>query len=210
MTSELPEVVFERLIFEASDSRRRRSLEAINEACKIAASLEVKDFSYRALLAMGQARGLAVPSEKSIVNPTGEHYRLLIHAWKQASMPAPTHQFSDALSWVLSIEDPVLKLNVSLLVKELKALKSKMRRQLSSGMTPIFLGAVEGKTPETYFRLREVEISALRFAIDEDNLRQMGQIIGPRGEVSDSKGRIIQKPGFRDAIEKVLTLEREE
>jgi len=125
-------------------------------------------------------------------------------------MPAPTHQFSDALSWVLSIEDPVLKLNVSLLVKELKALKSKMRRQLSSGMTPIFLGAVEGKTPETYFRLREVEISALRFAIDEDNLRQMGQIIGPRGEVSDSKGRIIQKPGFRDAIEKVLTLERGE
>jgi hypothetical protein len=37
----------------------------------------------------------------------------------------------------------------------------------------------------------------------------MGQTIGPRGEVSDSKGRIIQKPGFRDAIEKVLTLERE-
>ena len=90
MTDQLvsPQDTYERLMREASDSRRKRSLEAINEACRLLHERHSSDFSYKTIITLGKDRGLPVPGEKSIVNTTGEHYRELIQAWKLASLPA--------------------------------------------------------------------------------------------------------------------------
>jgi len=47
----------------------------------------------------------------------------------------------------------------------------------------------------------------LKAAIDPASLGLVGLSIGSRGELVDAKGRTIHKPGFRDAIEKVLAVQ---
>ncbi|MCY1305718.1 hypothetical protein D9M70_555410 [compost metagenome] len=56
-------------------------------------------------------------------------------------------------------------------------------------------------------RLNDAELAALKAAIDPAALRLVGLSVGGRGEVVDAKGRKIHKPGFRDAIEKILALQ---
>ncbi|HCB42879.1 MAG TPA: hypothetical protein DEP56_07240, partial [Pseudomonas sp.] len=55
--------------------------------------------------------------------------------------------------------------------------------------------------------LNDAELGALKAAIDPASLGLVGLSIGSRGELVDVKGRTIHKPGFRDAIEKVLAVE---
>lgn len=202
-----PQDTYERLISEASDSRRKRSLEAINETCRLLHERHSSDFSYKTIITLGKDRGLPVPGEKSIVNSTGEHYRELIRAWKLASLPGKVSVKSDSNDWIEHIEDPVLRMSVTLLAKELRALKAKEARKATHNGAPIFLGSATGQTVSTMPRLNDAELAALKAAIDPVALGLVGLSIGSRGELVDVKGRKIHKPGFRDAIEKVLSVQ---
>ncbi|WP_371132417.1 gamma-mobile-trio protein GmtX [Pseudomonas sp.] len=55
--------------------------------------------------------------------------------------------------------------------------------------------------------MNDAELAALKEAIDPVALGLVGLSIGSRGELVDVKGRKIHKPGFRDAIEKVLAVQ---
>lgn len=203
-----PQDTYERLMNEANDSRRKRSLEAINETCRLLHERHSSDFSYKTIITLGNDRGLPVPGEKSIVNATGEHYRELIQAWKLASLPAKGSQIkADPNNWIEHIEDPVLRMSVSLLAKELRALKAKEARKAKHSGAPIILGIATGQAVSTQPRFNDAELSALKAAIDPTTLSLVGLSIGSRGEVEDAKGRKIHKPGFRDAIEKVLSVQ---
>ena len=210
MTDQLvsPQDTYERLMSEASDSRRKRSLEAINEACRLLHERHSSDFSYKTIITLGKDRGLPVPGEKSIVNTTGEHYRELIQAWKLASLPAKGSQTkADPNNWTENIEDPVLRMSVSLLAKELRALKAKESRKANHSGAPIILGSATGQAVSTQPRFNDVELAALKAAIDPARLGLVGLSIGSRGEVVDAKGTKIHSPGFRDAIEKLLSVQ---
>ena len=203
-----PQDTYERLMSEASDSRRKRSLEAINEACRLLHERHSSDFSYKTIITLGKDRGLPVPGEKSIVNTTGEHYRELIQAWKLASLPAKGSQTkADPNNWTENIEDPVLRMSVSLLAKELRALKAKESRKANHSGAPIILGSATGQAVSTQPRFNDVELAALKAAIDPARLGLVGLSIGSRGEVVDAKGTKIHSPGFRDAIEKLLSVQ---
>ncbi len=203
-----PQDTYERLMSEASDSRRKRSLEAINEACRLLHERHSSDFSYKTIITLGKDRGLPVPGEKSIVNTTGEHYRELIQAWKLASLPAKGSQIkADPNNWIEHIEDPVLRMSVSLLAKELRALKAKESRKANHSGAPIILGSATGQAVSTQPRFNDVELAALKAAIDPARLGLVGLSIGSRGEVVDAKGTKIHSPGFRDAIEKLLSVQ---
>ncbi|EMR0202650.1 MAG: hypothetical protein XD38_0336 [Pseudomonas sp. 63_8] len=210
MTDQLvsPQDTYERLMSEASDSRRKRSLEAINEACRLLHERHSSDFSYKTIITLGKDRGLPVPGEKSIVNTTGEHYRELIQAWKLASLPAKGSQTkADPNNWTENIEDPVLRMSVSLLAKEVRALKAKESRKANHSGAPIILGSATGQAVSTQPRFNDVELAALKAAIDPARLGLVGLSIGSRGEVVDAKGTKIHSPGFRDAIEKLLSVQ---
>lgn len=210
MTDQLvsPQDTYERLMREASDSRRKRSLGAINEACRLLHERHSSDFSYKTIITLGKDRGLPVPGEKSIVNTTGEHYRELIQAWKLASLPAKGSQTkADPNNWTENIEDPVLRMSVSLLAKEVRALKAKESRKANHSGAPIILGSATGQAVSTQPRFNDVELAALKAAIDPARLGLVGLSIGSRGEVVDAKGTKIHSPGFRDAIEKLLSVQ---
>jgi len=202
-----PQDTYERLMSEASDSRRKRSLEAINEACRLLHERHSSDFSYKTIITLGIDRGLPVPGEKSIVNTTGAHYRELIQAWKLASLPKTSKTKADPNDWIEHIPDPVLRMSVSLLAKDLRALKAKEARKAAHSGAPIILGSVIGQAVSTRPLLNDAELAALKAAIDPDSLGLVGLSIGSRGELVDVKGKTIHKPGFRDAIEKVLAVQ---
>jgi len=202
-----PQDTYGRLMSEASDSRRKRSLEAINETCRLLHERHSSDFSYKTIITLGNDRGLPVPGEKSIVNKTGEHYRELIQAWKLASLPKSSSKKTDPNDWIERIQDPVLRMSVSLLAKELRALKAKESRKAEHSGAPIILGSAAGQPVSTRPLFNGAELAALKAAIDPASLRLVGLSIGSRGELVDVKGRTIHKPGFSDAIEKVLAVQ---
>lgn len=200
----LPLDTYERLMSEASDSRRKRSLEALNETCRLLHERNSSDFSYKSVITLGKDRGLPVPSEKSIVNSTGVHYRELIQAWKLSSVPGKKNAPSQ--DWIDHITDPVLRMSVTLLAKELRALKAKEGRKSQQSTAPIILGNAVTSAVAAQQLLNGAELAALKAAIEPAVLRLVGLSIGTRGEVIDATGRQIHKPGFRDAIEKILSV----
>ena len=202
-----PQDTYGRLMSEASDSRRKRSLEAINEACRLLHERHSSDFSYKTIITLGKDRGLPVPGEKSIVNTTGAHYRELIQSWRLVSLPKASKTKADPNDWIEHIQDPVLRMSVRLLAKELRALKAKEARKANHSGAPIILGSSTGQAVSTQPRFNDAELAALKAAIDPTTLSLVGLSIGSRGEVEDAKGRKIHKPGFRDAIEKVLSVQ---
>lgn len=202
-----PQETYERLIAEAKDSRRRRSLEAINESCRLLHERHSSDFSYKTITTLGKDRGLPVPTEKSIVNATGEHYRELIQSWRLVSLPGKVNVKTDPNSWIDHIEDRVVRMSVMLLAKELRALKAKEARKSTYSGAPIFLGSAASQTASVMPRLNDAELAALKAAIDPVALSLVGLSIGSRGELVDASGRKIHKPGFRDALEKVLSVQ---
>jgi hypothetical protein len=75
--------------------------------------------------------------------------------------------------------------------------KAKEARKNRQSDAPIILGrAIQ--------HLNDAELATLKAVIDPAALGLVGLSIGNRGEVVDRKGRKIHKPGFRDAVEKVL------
>ncbi|MFZ2321754.1 MAG: gamma-mobile-trio protein GmtX [Pseudomonas sp.] len=202
-----PQDTYGRLMSEANDSRRKRSLEAINEACRLLHERHSSDFSYKTIITLGKDRGLPVPGEKSIVNKTGDHYRELIQAWKLLSLPKASKTKTDPNDWIEHIQNPVLRMSVSLLAKELRALKAKESRKAKHSGAPIILGSATGQAVSSRPLLNDAELAALKAAIDPASLGLVGLLIGIRGELVDLKGKTIHKPGFRDAIEKVLAVQ---
>lgn len=204
-----PQETYERLVNEAKDVRRKRSLDALNEVCRLLHERASSDFSYKTIITVGQDRGLSVPSEKSIVNATGAHYRELIQAWKLISVEGKASGKANPNDWIERIGDPVLRLSVTLLAKELRAIKAKIARQEKTSGAPIYLSASQsyGQVATNQPSLNAAELAALKAAIDPGVLSPLGFSIGSRGEVVDAKGRKIHKPGFRDAIEKILSVQ---
>lgn len=203
-----PQSTYERLLDGSKDLRRKRSLDALHQVCRLLHERGASDFSYKTIITLGQDRGLSVPSEKSIVNPTGEHYRELIQSWRLISIVGKPGRGLAPDDWIERIEDTVLRLSVTLLAKELASVKAKIARKENSSDSPIYLGTIQGhaQVASKQPRLNEAELAALKGAIDPEFLSAYGLIIGSRGEVTDSKGRVMHKPGFRDAIEKILAV----
>ena len=201
-TLTLPLETYERLINEAKDSRRKRSLEALNEICRLLYERNSSDFSYKSIITLGKDRGLPVPGEKSIANSSGMHYRELIQAWKTVSVPSKKYPCPN--DWIENIADPVLRMSVTLLAKELRALKAKEGRKNRQSGAPIILSSAAALAFATQQTLNGAELAALKAAIEPTTLRLVGLSIGSRGEVIDASGRQIHKPGFCDAIAKIL------
>lgn len=162
------------------------------------------NFSLRTVVELGKQHGLPVPSEKSIVNSTGLHYRELIQAWRLAAVPQRSNRETEA--WINQIKDLVLRMSAALQAKELRAMRSKQARQSQAVGAPIIIASSESSLQPNQNVLNGAELAALKSAISPTKLKLLGLMIGDRGEVIDTNGREIQKPGFRDAIEKILLL----
>jgi hypothetical protein len=115
-----PDETFADLIKDAKSVRRKRSLEALHTTCRLLIERNVADLSYKSIVTLGKDRRLPVPSEKTIRNGTGLHYRELIHSWRIAHRPSSRPASNSEHIWIEQIKDPVVRMSVALLAKELR------------------------------------------------------------------------------------------
>jgi hypothetical protein len=96
-------------------------------------------------------------------------------------------------------------MSVALLAKELRSYKAKEARKSNQAFGTIVITRTEAALADVP-KLNEVEISSLKNSIDPLVLRRHGYSISTRGAIIDANQNVLFKPGFRDAIEKILAL----
>ena len=180
-------------------ARAQRSLDSIYEVCREQAERGEFDFSIATISRLGSKRG--VPKAQSIRNKTGEHYQALIHSFVECYPGKDVHKPRRADSWIEEINDPKLRLLVSIQASELADAR-KMIREMVPPNLEIYVD--DRKSPLGEHRLTESERHALEYLQSDEFMSEWGFSPGPRGEVVDGEDNRIFKPGTLDAIRNAL------
>lgn len=218
MTSDKPspEAVLAALQQGAS-TRTRQSLTLIHAICSEHRASGSKDFSVATIGKLSSGRG--GPSPQAIRNVTGEHYRALLSAWASyadgATRKPPAQMEPGVADDVLDmIPDAAVRALVGSFLAENRKLKAENillktqanvvidRRPASAlSVSPSSTG-VQVLSPLS--TLMPLEVDALRHAISEELLKNMGWTVDAKtGRVSKG-GHAIFRAGFATAIQKVL------
>ena len=194
-----PQSLLEKLKIGAS-SKQAKTLNAIYHVCQEQIDRGASDFSYTAISRIGADRG--VPKAQSIRNRSGEVYQALIKGFTEyyvSSNKPRKRKLADA--WIDEIPDPKIRLLVSKQQAELIEAK-RLVREIVPPNTTIIVDDRRGALAE--HRLSDVERRALEFIASDEFLRERGYTIGDRGDVVDSNGSRLFKPGTIDGIKKAL------
>ena len=192
--------------------RKQKSLEVIHDVCREQYERGSRDFSVATIARIAADRN--GPGRGAIHNKTGDDYKGLIKAWAEHTggitrkVRRAAENPYDAL--IEKIENPALRSMMSGVLAE----NRKMRHQISllkaengrvidmrpaqpAHHAPVeVLPAASGLLP--------TEIDALRHAISDRLLEDMGWKIDADGGVLNERGRQIFKIGFAQAIRKII------
>lgn len=219
-TKPSPEVVLAALQQDAS-TRTRQSLTLIHTICGEQHASGSKDFSVATVGKMSSGRG--GPSPQAIRNVSGEHYRALLSAWASyadgATRKPPARVESGVADDVLDmIADAAVRALVGSFLAENRKLKAenmllKMQANVVIDRRPV--SALSGSPSSTVVQvipplsiLMPLEVDALRHAISDEQLKNMGWTVDAKtGRVSKG-GHAVFRAGFATAIKKVLDVTR--
>lgn len=211
-----PEAVLSALQQDAS-TRTRHSLTLIHAICSEQHASGSKDFSVATIGKLSSGRG--GPASQAIRNPSGEHYRALLSAWASyaegATRKPPARMEPGVADDVLDmIPDAAVRALVGSFLAENRKLKAENtilktqanvvidRRPASVLSASQSSTGVQVITPLS--TLMPLEVDALRHAISDELLKNMGWAVDTRtGRVSKG-GHAIFRAGFVTAIKKVL------
>jgi hypothetical protein len=206
-----PNEVYEAILGQLKNSRSRKSLEALHAVCKEHHESGSVDFRISTIAKLGASRG--APSEQTIRNKTGEHYRAVIEAWqalgdqKKKAIKAQTTP-SGEYDWVDEVSNKTHRFLILDLISKVRKLRAENKRFASIKKLEIDYRADTEDTPESRLpRLLNHEIDALKDAISEESLKVKGWTKTDRGSIKDHTGKIIFRNGFVDGIEKLLSLD---
>jgi hypothetical protein len=198
-------------------TRTRQSLTLIHEICSEQHASGSKDFSVATIGKLSSGRG--GPSPQAIRNVSGEHYRALLSAWASyadgATRKPPARVESGLADDVLDmIPDAAVRALVGSFLAENRKLKAenmllKTQSNVVIDRRPAI--ALSGSPTSTVVQvipplstLMPLEVDALRHAISDELLKNMGWTVDVRtGRVSKG-GHAIFRAGFVTAINKVL------
>ena len=210
-----PSDVLNKLSIDAT-SRKRRSLEIINDVCREQHERGSKDFSPATIGRLSEKAG--GPSERTIRNKDGESYRALMRSWAEfsggANKKPKLEKRSSIDDEILDrITDPVAKALIGQTLVENKKYKReidllKSKTNLVIDMRPKPQPAVNNGgqavaiTP--ILDLIPMEIQALQHAISDEFLKEQVWSKDEQGRIKAKNGRNIFRPGFVTALEKIL------
>lgn len=216
----LPETLLAALQQDAS-TRTRQSLALIHDICSEQHASGSKDFSVATIGKLSSGRG--GPSPQAIRNVSGEHYRALLSAWASyaegATRKPPARVESGVADDVLDmIPDAAVRALVGSFLAENRKLKAenmllKTQSNVVIDRRPAI--ALSGSPASTVVQvmpplstLMPLEVDALRHAISDEQLTNMGWTVDAKtGRVSKG-GRAVFRAGFATAITKVLDAAR--
>lgn len=181
-----------------------------------------KDYSIATIGRVSKADGGI--GEVSIRNKTGGHFRLLIDAWatkadtnmKKPPIPhSRKNEIPTDTELLLRLNDPVMRAVVGQIIAERKKLKAEnhilkqntevivdMRPNQNIGAEQAHQGIQVLSTLDSL--LLPSDIEALKDAIDENKMAQLGWTVSKYGAVKDENERPLFKTGFVLAIKKIL------
>lgn len=207
-----PDELFSKL-YENASTRKKKTLELINNACKKQSESDVKDFSIGTIARLIEDDG--GPSEQAIRNKNGEDYRVLISRWAEyyettTKKPKKAKRTTVNDDILASISEPTTKALVGMLMAENKNLKIENSLLKEQTLPTIDMRPTNDISRnkdvvivEPSYKLTDTEIEALRNAISEEVMERQGWTTDKHGRVKEN---IIQiyKAGYITAIRKIL------
>lgn len=207
-----PDELFSKL-YENASTRKKKTLELINNACKKQSESDIKDFSIGTIARLIANDG--GPSEQALRNKNAEDYRTLISQWakyyKTTTKKPKKEKTSTVNEDILSsISNPTTKALVGMLMAENKKLKrenSLLKEQttftidmrptndISSNKDVVIVGSS--------YNLTDTEIDALENAISNEFMSHQGWTTDNYGRVKEN-GIQVYKAGYVTAIQKIL------
>lgn len=214
-------LILENLKFGKSQ-RTQDSLNKLNTLLETRFNAKEKDYSIATIGRVSKADGGI--GEVSIRNKTGGHFRLLIDAWatkantNMKKPPVPhsrKNEIPTDTELLLRLNDPVMRVVVGQIIAERKKLKAenhilKQNAEVIVDMRPNQnIGAEQAHQEIQVLStldslLLPSDIEALKDAIDENKMAQLGWTVSKYGAVKDECERPLFKTGFVLAIKKIL------
>lgn len=214
-------LILENLKFGKSQ-RTQDSLDKLHTLLEARFNAKEKDYSIATIGRLSKADGGI--GEVSIRNKTGEHFRLLIEAWATKANtgmkkpPVPhcrKNEIPTDTELLLRLKDPVMRVVFGQIIAEKKKLKAEnrilkqntevivdMRPNQTVGAEQAHQGVQVLSTLNSL--LLPSDIEALKDAIDENKMAQLGWTVSKYGAVKDEYERPLFKTGFVLAIKKIL------
>ena len=210
-----PELLLEQLKASAS-ARKAKSLEILHSVCREQFERGSKDFSVALVGRLSEAQG--GPATQTIRNKTGDDFKALISAWDNytgGSVKRQPKLNDNPLYAVLEkIPDPAVRAVVGIVLAENKKLKGEVNLLKRNAGVVIDQRPVEIVSAS----LQQVQIlpafngltlsekEALRFSVSDKMLQDEGWKSDASGRIMNERGRVLFKPGFVSAIQKVLNV----
>ncbi|TXH92249.1 MAG: hypothetical protein E6Q71_01275 [Pseudomonas sp.] len=213
------QLVFEDLRAQAG-TRQAKSLTILNEVLKAQYADGKRNFSIAEIARLSADQG--GPSAKTIRNPTGLVFRQLIEAWAAqagAKMKVPVNPLAKAnripkdYELLQKIGDPALRAVFGQIVAERNSFRNELNT-LKAHSNPIVdlrpAQQFEQAAPKDSVQvlpslnLNDMEIEALKAAVEDDFFEYRGWTVSPAGQVKDESKREIYKHGYVKAIKKIL------
>ena len=207
-----PDELFSKL-YENASTRKKKTLELINNACKKQSESDIKDFSIGTIARLiADDGGL---SEQALRNKNGEDYRVLISRWadySKATTKKPKKEKTSTLNddILASISEPTTRALVGMLISENKKLKRensllKEQTTFTIDMRPTndISTNKDVVIVEPSYNLTDTEIDALRNAISNEFMNHQGWSTDNYGRVKEN-GIQVYKAGYVTAIKKIL------
>jgi len=219
MTDAHPDQVLRALKQKAKRSNKVRNLESVHSTCAEIYEVGGGDFTYATVGRMAERSG--GPAATTLYTSASSDYRILIDAWaahaKANRKRRPLRsEFATDDDLLRKVDDPAVRTLLAMAVSERNRLKSQLdtlksqanlvidirplpgisNLDASTGNIVTIISPLEGLTSS--------EIDALGHAISLDFLNEKGWLEGADGEICDRTGRKLYKPGYCDAIRRIL------
>lgn len=220
-----PDLVLEALLTTSRHPTKVKNLNLIHETCLKHHSSGSKDFSLNTIGKMVELQG--GPKSKALWNVQSNDYRKLIEAWQAyAGLDRPklkvTEKITEQEALARNISDPSVRILIQQIVKERNDLRSELNilkaqtvltidRRPRAPLPPQI--PIEGSEMTLELsqgpKLNEIEREALEHAISQELFDQEGwreEKLGRISTVGDSSGKVrtVFKPGYANAIRKIL------
>lgn len=207
-----PDELFSKL-YENASTRKKKTLEIINNACKKQAESGIKDFSIGTIARLISDDG--GPSEQALRNKNAEDYRALINLWADycnTTTKKPKKEKTSTLNddILSNVSDPTTRALVGMLISENKKLKRensllKEQTTLTIDMRPVndINGNKNVVVVDPSYNLTDSEIDALKNAISNEFMNYQGWTTDNYGRVKQN-GIQVYKAGYVTAIQKIL------
>lgn len=215
-----PDEVLSALLDKGPRRQKVANLRALHEICSVQHGVQnqaTRDFSLPTIGRLCEEKGIF--KARVLYNAASDDYVALIKAWaafsgtpdikppKKVVAPPAGH------AYLMRIEDPAVRSIMQSVIAErdklkaqLSLLKSKTQivvdqRPLSATIAP---GDAGVRVLEIASKLTDSERDALRRAISAEFLADQGWSLGPDGEITTDRKRVIYDPGYESAVRKVL------